>query len=300
MLGTSTRWTVVAFALLALSVPAQAGVTQSYTTSGQLSLDATGYSNPTGAMSFLSGSFNISQVPAGATVHKAFVYSADWNNGGAGLDLQFGTSPYLGTGSFQSDAAFLTLYGYRWDVTSYVLNVPMSYNFSVGLDMFLTSQGNQITGASLVVVWNDPGAPQSTVSIVDGALQVGENTPTTPDTENMTFAGLPAGNTDMKLFTVSDDAAGSGEVIKYNSVAVGGPIDENLGLGASLISINNATSVSPANNVTSVTSTADHFGWIYTAVIVPEPATTTLVLFSVPLLAAAAWRRARRRRKSRR
>ncbi|MCH7705083.1 MAG: hypothetical protein IIB61_08225, partial [Planctomycetes bacterium] len=219
---------VTSLAVLALLAPAAwAAAIQSYQATGQFSLELAGASNPPGAFPTMASSFSLSP-PVGATVHKAFVYTGDWNNSGATLDLVFDTSPNLPSGPIASDAAFTTLYGYRWDVTSFVVGVAMSYNFTIGFDVSSTAQGQQIAGAALVVVWNDPSALNSTVTFVDGALQVGE---TTPDTETMTFSGMPAGNTDLHLFTVSDDAAGTNEVIKYNGNSVGGPIDENVGLG---------------------------------------------------------------------
>lgn len=291
------RYAVTSLAVLALLAPAaRAAAIQSFQATGQFSLEVTGASNPPGAFPTMASTFSLTP-PVGATVHKAFVYTGDWNNSGATLDLVFDVSPNLPTGPIANDAAFTTLYGYRWDVTSFVVGVAMSYNFTIGLDALLTSQGQQIAGAALVVIWNDPSALNSTVTIVDGALQVGE---TTPDTETMTFSGMPAGNTNLQLFTVSDDMAGTNEVIKYNGSSVGGPIDENLGLGASVVSISNLTSISPANNVVSVTSPVDHFGWIVSVTIVPEPASATLLLLGFPILAATALRRMRRRRKSQR
>jgi hypothetical protein len=289
----SVHRAIALLALLALlAPPVSGGVLPGYQATGQLGMEASGYSNPAGALSSISGTLSVSSIPVGATVQKAFVYAGDWNNSGVPLDLSFNFSPALSASPINSDAAFSTLYGYRWDVTSLVLGVPTSYNFSIGLT---GSAGNQMPGAALFVVWSDPLAPTSTVTFVDGALQVGE---ITPDTETMTFSGMPAGNTDLHLFTISDDAAGTNEVIKYNGLAVGGPIDENLGLGASLISISNLTSVSPANNVVTVTSPADQFGWIVSATIVPEPTGTTLLLLGLPILAATVWRRTRRRRAS--
>lgn len=275
---------------------ASAAAIQSFQASGSFSLEVTGDSNLGGALPSFPGTVSLSPPP-GATVHKAFVYAGDWNNSGATLDLVFDTSPNLPANPIAIDAAFQTLYGYRWDVTSFVLPGPASYNFTIGLDTFFNSQGNQIPGAALVVVWNNPAVLNSTVTINDGALQVGENTPTIVDTESMTFSGMPAGSTDLHLFTISDDAAGTNEDIKYNSVSVGGPIDENLGLGASVVSLANLTSTSPANNVVSVTSSADHFGWIASVAIVPEPASATLLLVGLPILAATTWRTARRRRR---
>lgn len=293
----SRAWAVTSVAMFfLLAAAAHGGTLPGYSATGQLGLEVTGVSsNPIGPMSSLSGTLSVNQLPAGAIIQKAFVYAGDWNNSGATLDLKFGTSPNLAGNPINSDAAFSTLYGYRWDVTPYVINANMSYSFTIGLDVGLMPQGNQIPGAALAVVWSHPNAGISTVSFVDGALQVGENTPTITDTETMSFSGLPAGGTTLHLFTISDDAVGTGETIDYNNVTVGGPIDENLVLGASLISIGNLTSQSPANNVVSVTSPNDHFGWIFSAVIVPEPATANLLLLAVPLLAAAGWRRARRR-----
>lgn len=298
MMNRLTAAAVAALASFAVLTTTAPGATvPGYQATGTLGMEVTGvgWTTGLGAVSSLSSTFNVTQIPFGAVVQKAFVYSADWNNGGATLDLKLPSSPYLPGSPINSDSAFATLYGYRWDVTPYIMNTPLSYSFTIGLDAGMMPQGSQIYGAALAVVWNDPSAGVSTVSFVDGALQVAENTPTL-DSESMTFTGMPAGNTTLHLFTVADDSAGSDEVIKYNSVSVGGPIDENLGNGASVVSISNLTSQSPANNVVSISSSLDHFGWIFSATIVPEPATTTLLALAAPLLAFAAWRRARRRK----
>jgi hypothetical protein len=296
-MARSRAWALASFTSLALLVSSARGASlQGYTATGQLGMEVEGYSSFVGALPFLSGTFNVSQIPIGATVQKAFVYTGDWNNSGVPLDLKFGVSTNIPALPNNNDiTGFFSLYGYRWDVTAFVVNANMSYNFTIGLDQLGNAQGNQIPAAALAVVWSDPTALSSTVAFVDGALQVGENTPTVTDTESMTFSGLPAGSTALNLFTISDDATGTGEVIKYNSLPVGGPIDANLGQGGSVISIGNIASQSPANNVVSVTSSADHFGWIFSAVLVPEPGTATLISLAIPLLAFAAWRRARRR-----
>jgi Protein of unknown function (DUF3344) len=292
----SLRGALASLSLLALLVSEVSGGTlQSYQATGTLGLEVAGYSNPAGALPFFGGTLSLSQIPAGAIVQKAFVYAGDWNNAGAALDLSFNFSAPITSGPMNTDGGLSTLYGYRWDVTPLVLGAPAAYTFSIGNT---GTMGNQMPGAALVVVWSDPTAPTSTVTIVDGALQVGENTPAVPDTETMTFSGMPAGTTDLHLFTISDDAAGSNEVIDYNGNTVGGPIDENLGLGASVISLSNLTSISPANNVVSVTSPADHFGWIVSATLVPEPSSATLLFLAIPILAATAWRRAGQRRGS--
>jgi hypothetical protein len=193
LMNRSVHWPFATFVWLTLfALHAWGGTTQSYTATGQLGMEVTAVSNLAGALPSMSSTFNVTQVPPGAMIQKAFVYAGDWNNGGTGLDLVFGASPPLGPVSIQSDAAFATLYGYRWDVTNWVQNfAPTAYNFTIGAN----TSGQQIPGAALVVVWSHPLAATSTVAIVDGALQVGENTPTFSDTETMTFSGLPAKTT---------------------------------------------------------------------------------------------------------
>ncbi len=265
---------------------ARAGTMQSYQATGNLGMEISAVNNAPGALPAMSGTFTLSQIPPGAMVQKAYVYSADWASS-VSLNLSFGSSPgfFTAASPFQSDTSTVInqLYAYRWDVTPAIVSAPMSYSFNIGYAIPIGVQGNQIYGAALVVVWQDPLAPLSTVTIVDGALQVGENTPTVVDTETMTFSGLPAGQTSLYTFTVADDAAGTSEVVQYNGNTVGGPVDENLnftmGAGASLL-VMNATSVAGANTV-SITSPADHFGWVFSASIVPEP--TSLCLLSVGL-----------------
>jgi hypothetical protein len=187
--------------------------------------------------------------------------------------------------------------GYRWDVSPYIMGAPGSYSFTIGYNVPPPgTQGNQLGGAALVVVWSSPLVPVSTVTIVDGAIQVGEHTPTLTDTETMTFSGLPAGSTSLYTFTVSDSGGPmfTGETVDYNGNTIGGPIDENLGLGASLLAMN-APSL-PGSNTLSITSPADHMGWIFSAAIVPEPSTSVLAAAGLLGIAGFAARVSRRTR----
>ncbi|MGQ0633800.1 MAG: PEP-CTERM sorting domain-containing protein [Planctomycetaceae bacterium] len=282
----------VAFPALTARVAAGALV-QSFQSSGNLGLEVVAVdANPIlGTASSLTGTFSLTQVLPGATIVKAFVYSHDWGSGGGATLSSFGLpppagSPPLAAIAFQSDTSvFPLLFAYQWDVTSFMGPVvpPTSYSFTINS----ANAFGQLAGAALVVVWQAPQTPFSTVTIVDGARQVGETvflTPPSPDTEAASFSGLPAGPTNLYLFTVSDDSNGSNEVVRYNGTTVGGPLDSNLGFSASLLQLN-VTSVAGSNSV-SITSPGDHFGWILAASIVPGspvPEPGTLAVFGAGL-----------------
>jgi len=143
-------------------------------------------------------------------------------------------------------------------VTPFVLGA-MSFPFQASETVF----GLGIAGVGLVVVWQDPVEPMRTVTIIDGMKQVGESG---PETESAVFTGLPSGPTQAWIFTVYDDAASSGETVSYNGSTIGGPIDGNLGLNASVLQMN-TTSVA-GNNTISVQTGSDHMGWMVAATAV--------------------------------
>lgn len=275
------------------SRPVSGGFVQSYQATGRLGLEVAAVdANPgLGQIDTLTGSFSLSQVKPAANIQKAFVYTNDWQGGT--LSLTFNGMAGVAGGAFQNDmTSGFTLTGYRWDVTTLLIPAgPLSYSFSIQS----SNMSSQIAGAALVVVWQDPTAPVSTVTIVDGAKQVGEtihNTPPTVDTETATFMGLPAGPTGMSLFTVSDDAVGTGETVRYNGGADHGPIDANLGFSSSLLQFNEMSQA--GSNTLAISSGADHFGWLVSASMVtpiPEPSTLMLMACGGVCLAGGVSRR---------
>lgn len=296
------RFAGALLALLLLQLPtAHGGFVQSYQAAGNLGLYSAAVSS--NQVSSISGSFDLSQIPIGSTIQKAFLYSADWWQGAQPqLQLTINTLPVAAVPSTASDTPigplnFATLTSYRWDLTT-ALSVlpPAPFNFNITS----TNSNPQLTAAALMIVWSDPTAPTSTVTIVDGAQQVGELTQTVPptsDTESINFTGLPAGPTALSLFTVSDDQFGTGETVRYNGGTDHGPLDGNLGGVASLLQFNE-TSLAGSNNLT-ITSSQDYFGWIASAsvvtpaTVVPEPGSLALVVMG-SLCGLAGCRRRRR------
>ncbi len=278
-----THLTIITLVLTGLLIPtvASGALGQSYQQTGNIGLEMTGDAVGTGPS--LTGTLTVSPSVVGP-VQKAFLYTNDWNAFG-NLDLTFGGVPVGNALPFASDTALSTLYAYRWDVTAQV-GGPGVYNYAIG-QSFL---GNQLAGVALAVIYTDPSAPLTTVSIIDGAKQLGDGG--VPETESATFTGLPSGATTLYTFTVSDDSVDSGEVVKYNGISVGGPIDQGLGLNATLLQMP-ATSLAGSNGVSITTGTpsgTDHFGWIVAATEVPEPA----IIATLSVAGLAALRRRRR------
>ncbi len=265
--------TFLAVAVLVLPALAGGALVQSFQQTGNLGLELAGAA--TGNTGVVSGTFTLSNVTPGPAV-KAFVYANDWFVGNP-LDLTFAGVPVGAVGPFANDntGGFFNLFAYRWDVTPMVTG-PGNHSFVIGQ----TNSGNQIAGAALVVVYNDPLAASTTVvTILDGAVMLGEAG--VPEIETSTFLGQPAGATDVYVFTVSDDSADSGEIVTYNGANIGGPIDQFLGFNASLLKMS-GTSSAGANNIAISTGTpagTDHFGWLVAATEVPEPATLSLLAF---------------------
>jgi hypothetical protein len=159
--------------------------------------------------------------------------------------------------------AFITAYSYHWDVTNIIIPTQTTYSVTIGQN---TMGQSVIAGVALAVIWQDASEPFREVVLYDGMQQVGESG---PETESVTFSGLPAGSTTAWVFTVFDDNSSTGEVVAYNGNGIGGPIDGNLGLNASLLQLS-ATSLSGMNRL-SITTGTDHMGWMIAGVAVDYP-----------------------------
>lgn len=237
---------------------------QTFQQTGTLGLEVAGVAG--GNFSVVTGPLVLNSVPPGAVVVQATLYTSG-NSNPSGLHAVF-NGVTLGTiGPSASDAHFLTLYTYRWNVTNFVTPPSGPFNFTITESL----AGLGIAGVTLVVVWSDPAAAIRTITIVEGMQQVGE---AGPETESATFTGLPGGATTAWLFTVYDDASASGEVVAYNGTAIGGPIDQGLGFSATLLQLS-ATSVS-GNNTLAITTGSDHMGWMIAATAVDIPPTGAL------------------------
>ena len=270
-------------ACLSCSSSAQGGFVQSYQAAGNLGLYSAGVSST--QLTSVSGGFDLSQLPIGSTIQQAYLYTADWRTSALQLTINsqaVGVVPTTASDTPIGPVQFATLTSTRWDLTS-TLSVlpPAPFTFAIQSN----NTQSQLQAAALFIVWSDPSAPMSTVTIVDGAQQVGERTqlnPPTADTESINFTGLPAGSTALSMFTVSDDNFGTGETVRYNGGADHGPLDGNLGNVASLLQFSD-TALAGSNSLT-VTSSQDHFGWIASASVVttsvtpvPEPASLGLI-----------------------
>ena len=240
---------------------ASAGVLQSFQQTGQIDLELVAAGGQ-GAIP-PNGTFNLTQV--NGPVVKSTFYAHDWNNGGAGIDLDFNGNSVATTGPFASDIALAaSMYTYQWDVTPFVAG-PGSYTYTVGP----TTVGNlfAVPAMALAVVYQDPSGPTRQVTILEGAQQLGE---TGSETENFTFAGMLAGPTSVSVLTGFDDNSSSaGEQATYNGTFVGGPFDKALGLNATLTN-GTATSLTGTNGL-SVSTGSDHFGVVLSSAVVTVP-----------------------------
>ncbi|HZM15669.1 MAG TPA: hypothetical protein VFE28_06675 [Candidatus Krumholzibacteria bacterium] len=242
--------------LVLASAVANAGLSTSFRRTGKVALEVAGAAG--GNAPIASGTLTLSRLPASATVLKATLYASQVNNG-AGLSARFSGVDLGPTGPAASDAVIQVLYSYEWDVTSLVLPGKLGYTYSV-------FSGSAIAGVALAVVWEDINEPTRIVVLVDGMRQVGE---IGAETESTSIDDLGHGNTTISIFTVLDDTINTGEIVAYNGVGIGGPIDDNLGLLASLLQLE-GESVTGTNTVSIVTGT-DHMGWMIAGVSVTMP-----------------------------
>ena len=163
------RWLLGLTLLLSMVVGAQgqAGATMSefvsYTAEGAgLSIDALGVrTNRIGTLDV--------QLPAGASVYKAYLYSASvWRYGLHNVEFEGNTmvsnaSSRLDIGSKDANPAAEN----RWDVTSIVSS---KVGGGSGLFHFSTRELGYLDGEILAVLYEVPSAPVSTAMIFDGEL----------------------------------------------------------------------------------------------------------------------------------
>lgn len=277
--------------LTILGTPTNAALVSAFQGTGTygLDVDAVGISAAPMVDSTLgSGSaLTLSNITPTATVTRAYLYAYDINHPGT-ISATFNGSPLLGgtsIGAYASDAAFNTLYTYRWDVTNQIISGVTSYNwaFSEVPDQF-NNQGASIGMAALAVVFSDPNLSTSTVTIHDGMTYVGN---THPETESININGLPAGSSTIYAATFLDDnlspPQSTGETIVYNGSTIGGPLDKSLTLNGSLTPALTGTSVAGTNTL-SIKTQSDEFGWTLAATITPVPLPAVVWLFATGLL----------------
>jgi hypothetical protein len=248
---------VLLFLAILLPSVAPAALTQSFQQTGNLGLEVAGAGGVN--QSVVSGTLSVAGLPPGAIVQRAYLYASQNGNGTNPLVATFNGSNLGAVGPLASDPAFLTLYTYRWDVTAAVVPPLTSFGFTVTETVF----GLGIAGIGLVVVWQDPAEPMRTITILDGMKQVGESG---PESESVTFSGLPPGPTKAWTFTAYDDSAATGETVRYNGSVVGGPLDQNVGMNASVLQM--TTTSASGSNTMSIQTGGDHLAWMVAATAV--------------------------------
>ncbi|HZL84650.1 MAG TPA: hypothetical protein VFD07_04650 [Candidatus Krumholzibacteria bacterium] len=242
---------------LVLSVTAaHADLGTTFQQTGNLALEVTAVAGGNSVVA--GGTMVLSRLPATATVVKATLYASQINNG-VGLHATFAGNNLGTVGPAASDSENNVFYAYQWDVTARLVPGVTFYTYSV-------NGGNTIAGVALAVVWEDINEPTRMVAIVDGMLQVGENG---AETESADIENLGHGATKVSIFTVLDDTINTGETVAYNDSIIGGPIDRNLGVLASLLELD-CDSFTGTNRLSIWTDT-DHMGWMIAGVEVTMP-----------------------------
>ncbi len=280
--------------LIAVS-SANSSIIQSFQMSGQLGLEVAAAAG--GNLHTASGSLTLNNVVAGPV--KAFLYATDFQSGGNPYTGTFNGAPLVAPVTSSDTTLPGISYTHRWDVTPFIAG-PGSYSYSFtglapGANPNFPS-GSLLSGVALAVVYNDPGASVGTlVTIMDGSQQLGEGM-TISETETINFTNLVAGLTTIHSFTVFDDNAESGEVVSYNGSTIGGPIDQSLGLNATLLTMS-ATSMAGTNALSLTTDPAtpnvDHMVWALAASIVnpvPEPSAFALAVLGLLAAGLCQWR----------
>lgn len=238
------------FADDALAVPVT-----SFVSDGAVGAEVAAFATAGGSAT--SGVLTLTRIPAGATIERAWLYGDDGL--GTGTPTASFGGVQLGAGTFlDANTHHRT---FRWDVTSLVAG---NGSYPASASGFGTNYG-----LGLVVAFRHPDLPTGRVVINDGA---GELAHGTTFSESTTFNAVP-GPATLWLYTNGDDPGPlpvTGEEIVFNGTVVGGPIDANLGLRASLFEIP-VTAIGGTNTLeirTPVSGSADNFNWPVAVLVV--------------------------------
>lgn len=264
-----------ALAALAGSASAQLVTSHSYT--GNYGIEVRAFALPGPGSG--TGTVTLSDIPAGAVIEDAFVYTNSWFSGATPAAAINGN----GLGSTGVYANQGDVYAYKWSAKPFITG-----NGNYTLDL---GTANQLYFGALAVVFSHPSLVPGTTVINDGVAIL--NGPQGSPNNSTTFAGLVAGPSRVQLVTQADNAFGeTGETILWNGNVIGGPIDANLGDYASLFDF--AVNAQAGNNTLAINApTGDHFGWHLAVVsngLIPAPGAAAL--FGFGALAAARRRRA--------
>jgi hypothetical protein len=239
-----------------------------------------------------SSTFNsVNIVPGGATVVDAFLLSGDFAGFGAGGGAMAASLGGQSLGTVQpftqDPGLFPTSFAYYWNATSVITN---SGNYSVSIAPGLGQiPAFQMCGAALVVVTQHASYPARTISLNLGTLTVGDNSANemvSSSFNELIPNSIGAGQGQLMLFTLADDAFNMGEQLAFNGQIVPAPgaFDGNLGVNASLVV--QPVTVQAGTNTTDITTNGDYFAWHMAMLIspVPEPSALTTILLTIVLM----------------
>jgi hypothetical protein len=233
------------------------------------------------------GAFNLSTIPAGATIVRATMYSLDVGSANSQNASFDGIA--LGAGTEVDSDGIFPMRGIEWDVTPLLT--------TGGSHSAIISSLDTTFGGALSVVYSHPSLPLSTVVVNSGISEVAPNL--SEDTESTIFnnALIGPGAAKLSMFTFADDVGATNERIIFNGLLAGGPIDANLVVNAGELNSLFEMSVNAVSGVNTLTVTSpdngDQFGFpvaiLAAPMAVPEPATAGLV--TIACLVAAIMRR---------
>jgi hypothetical protein len=208
--------------------------------------------------SSVSGSFNVSGIPSGSTVIKAYYALTGWQTGVVSASGTFAGNNLgsLAPTVYDQGGSYYLCF-YRWDVTSYVTGNG-SYSFT-------GSNLNYCYVAYLVIAYENPSSPEVTIAINDGAesLQYASST--------SLFSGFGPGVGTIKIVTQAGDNSGTAEMIEFNGEILAGPgniFNANLGPSADYHEFD-LTNIETDNSLT-ITVDEDWIG-IHLAVLIGGP-----------------------------
>ena len=276
---------------------ANGGLITGFQLSGQLGYELTGIAVPGNNQVPVTGAIQLSNIPPGAIIQQAYLYTNDFATGGGSLDFAFSLgTPVAALGnSFPTSSdpvPTAATFGYEIPLPPNSVFGNGSYNVRISESSF-NGNANQMAGAGLLVIYSDPTLPTSTITVNHGVLLLGPGNTSASTTFSESSATIPAGIGSLSILTFADDAQTSGETVQFNGITIGGPLDANLpgGGSASVLNFSKVTTLGGGLDQTTVSTTGDIFGWhvavlqSQSSTVVPEPSSfaifATMTLFLV-------------------
>jgi hypothetical protein len=281
--------------MVCLCAPAARGaMSLGFQKTGQLGYELVGFGQASTNFSF-NGNVFLGNMPPGAVIEYAAIYTNDFNPGGGAIDISL-TDPAMNTTGVVSNQLPTSQspvtggLAFGWEIPLNPLSIIGNGQYTISISPnALFGNASQMAGAGLLVVFSDPTLPQSTVTVMHGAEYLDASAGFTSASVSFSESGgstIGVGSGQLSVMTFADDAfdppMSPNELVQFNGTTVHTGLDGNLNPNASIVTTGVSTLAGNNANSATVTAGGDIFSW-HVAVLqspVPEPGSVLLLVLS--------------------